>query len=388
MVLAALLGLTAWQGLHSEALAEASAAYEGRPAETNLRSAALSWWQSFSGDRRGAAGLRRRRAAELAESRPDYQRALQRALDHLDARPQDRRAARLAALSLSQLDFASQAERYYGIARERTKLSLDDLHIRAIGLTRSNLRDQAVAAYQEILEQWPDDPLALQRLAAIYYSRSQFHQALQTASRLAQSTDPKYAVAGYSLIALVHHDEFRHDLAAEAADQVLRIDPELKLLASPPELFLADLAEDLIQTGRAVDARRCLHRALQSRETAELLDLLGATYYTEGEEAEAEQCWKHASVLDPKLDRPWLHLGRLEMRRGHWAEAATYLEKAHRIDPQEFEPLYQLSLVYRRLGRARDSEEFRKKAAEAQRRRLANAGATRTGMGTVPDVSP
>jgi tetratricopeptide (TPR) repeat protein len=388
IMLAALLGLTAWQSLHSEALAEAFAAYEGRPADTDLRSAASTWWQSFWGDRRSAAILRRRRAAEPAEPRPDFQRALQRALDHLVTRPRDRQAARLAALCLSQLDFATGAEPYYEIAREQAELSLDDLHIRAIGLARSNLREQAVGAYQEILKRWPDDPLALQRLAAIYYSRSQYEQTLEVASRLAQSPERKYAVAGYSLIALVRHDELRPELAVEAADKVLQLDPELKLLTSPAELFLGDFAEDLINTNRSADARRYIHRALQSGDDPALVNLLGAAYYAEGEEADAEQCWKHAIALNPKFDRPWLNLGRLEMRKGRWAEAAGYLETAHRIDLQAFEPSYQLSLVYRRLGRAREAEEFRKKAAEAQRRRLASTGSPRTGMGAALDDTP
>ena len=45
--------------------------------------------------------------------------------------------------------------------------------------------------------------LALQRLAAIYYSRSQYEETLKVATRLSRSPDPKWAVAGYSLIGTV-----------------------------------------------------------------------------------------------------------------------------------------------------------------------------------------
>jgi tetratricopeptide (TPR) repeat protein len=383
-----LLGLTVWNGFRSQALAEARAAYQGHPAPADSWSATSTWWQRLWPGARIPAESRRRRAAADGLPHPDYTRALQRSLDHLDSHPSDREAVRLAALCLSQLDYANQAEPYYQIARRKGQLSRDDLHLRAIGLARGNLRDQAIAAYQEILERWADDPLALQRLAAIYYSRSQHRETLKVASRLAQSSDPKWAVAGYSLIGTVHHDELHPEPAVEAYEKVLRLDPELKLLTLPAEQFFADLAEDLIDTGRAADARRHLHRALQSGDDPALINLLGAAYYAEGEEADAEQCWKHATALDPRFDRPWLNLGRLEMRRGRWGEAASYLETAYGIDPQGFEPLYQLSLVYRRLGRSKDAEEFRKRASEAQRRRLASTGSPRTGMGAMPDETP
>jgi tetratricopeptide (TPR) repeat protein len=384
-LLAGLTGLTAWNGLHSPALAEARAAYEGRAATAD--SWPMSLWQRLWSDA-GKSARPRRRADAASPSRPDYVRALQRALDHLDRHPGDGTAARLAALSLTHLDFAAQAEPYYQVARDRGRLTFDDLHTRALGLARANLRDQAIAAYQEILARWSDDPLALQRLGAIYYSKSQYKETLKVAERLAQSHDPKWAVAGYSLIGTVHHDEQRPRLAVEADEHVLRLDPELKLLTVPADLFFADFAEDLIDIGRADDARRYLHRALRSGDNPALVNLLGAAYYAGDQEDDAEQCWKHATALDPRFDRPWLNLGKLALRRGRLAEAATYLETAHAIDRQAFEPLYQLSLVYRRLGRIKDAEQFGKQAAEANRKRAAKSGSHPGGMGAMPDESP
>jgi tetratricopeptide (TPR) repeat protein len=315
-------------------------------------------------------------------------RALQRSLDHLDRHPTDGPAARLAALCLSHLAYAALAEPYYQIARDRGQLTFDDFHTRALGLARANLRDQAIAAYQEILGRWNDDPLALQRLGAIYYSRSQYQETLKVAERLARSPDPRWAVAGYSLIGTVHHDEQRPGPAVAADEEVLRLDPELKLLTVPPEFFFADLAEDLIDIDRAADARRYLQRALKSGDDPALVNLLGAAYCAEGQDADAERCWKRATARDPRFDRPWLNLGKLAMRRGQLAEAATYLETAHAIDRQAFEPLYQLSLVYRRLGRVKDAEQFGKNAAEAHRKRAAKTGSTKVGMGARPDESP
>jgi tetratricopeptide (TPR) repeat protein len=314
--------------------------------------------------------------------------ALRRALDHLAARPLDGEAARLAALSLSRLDFARRAESYYQIATRAAILTLDDLHVRALGLARGNLREEAIAAYQEILERWADDPLALQRLAAVYYSRAQYRETLKVAGRLAQAPDPEWAVAAYSLIASVHHDQHRFEPAVQANLEVLKRDPDLRVLTVPAELFWADFAEDLIETGRAADARRFLERALRSGDKPALVNLLGAAYCADGEDDQAERCWKHATAIDPNFDRPWLNLGKLAMRRGRLEEAAGAFETAHALDRQAFEPVYHLSLLYRRLGRIQASEEFRKKAAAAHRKKPAGSGPRPDGMGTMPDETP
>ena len=304
-----MIGLTIWHGLRSEVLAEAHAAYEGRPEDAALPS--TTWWQRLWEDAHSPTGSRRRRADANRTPQPDYVRALQLALDYLDAHPSHGKTARLAALCLSHLDYPAQAEPYYRIAGGTGPMSLDDLHIRAIGLARGNLRDQAIAAYQEILARRTDDPLALQRLAAIYYSRSQYQETLKVAGRLAQASDPKWAVAGYSLIGTVHHEQHHFELAVEANKEVVaKRDPELKLLTVPPELFWADFAEDLLETGRAADARHFLQRALRSGDNPALVNLLGAAYYADGEEADAEQCWKRRDRDRPQLRSPLAEPGQ------------------------------------------------------------------------------
>ncbi len=386
VVLTGLIGLTIWRGFRSESLAGAHTAYEGRRFESPSVWSIPRWLELWP-DRATPPGSRRRRAV-AATPHPDCVLALQQVLDYLERHPHHPEAARLAALCLSQLEFAAQAEPYYQIARGKGQLTLDDLHARAFGLARGNFRDQAVAAYQEILGRKPDDPLALQRLAAIYYSRAQYKETLKVAARLALSPDPKWAVAGYSLIGTVHHEEHRPGPAVEANEKVLKRDPELKLLTVPPELFFADFAEDLIDMGRTADARRHLHRMLRAGDNPALINLLGIAYYADGEETDAEQCWKHATALDPQFDRAWLNLGKLAMRRGRMDEAITYLEAAHAIDRQAFQPLYQLSLIYRRLGRTKDAELFRRKASDTPRKTPAHSGSARAGMGAMPDETP
>jgi tetratricopeptide (TPR) repeat protein len=329
--------------------------------------------------------LRRPRTNTLTGgTQPDFRAALQRALDHLKDHPQDTDGARIAALCLSRIDYASEAERYYEIARRHSRLSHDDLLVRAMGLARGNLREQAIAAYLEILEREPDDAEALQRLAAIYYSQSRYKEALPIAERLARCPDKGGAVAGYALMGVVLHDEHRSAEAVLAYEQVLKLDPKLESLTLPAPLFFADFAQDLIETGRAEEARGHLTRMLESREDPHLLNVLGLADLADGKEDDAEKSWKRAIEVDPKFHRPWVNLGKLALRTSRPAEAIRYLERAHSLDPNSFEPAYQLSLAYHRVGRAALAERFRK-LADTLRKGNPYAGPL---MGTDPDETP
>jgi tetratricopeptide (TPR) repeat protein len=364
LVLSVLILATMWQQRRSEALEESVAAFEGRAAPVNIHS-------FLESTRHSGADVEREKRSR-ARRPPDFQTCLRRALDHLDRHPGDPKTARLAALAFTALDYPVEAEPYYKIARAGGTLTRDDLSGRALGLARGNLRDVAIESYHELLVSQPDDAGALQRLAALYYSQKRLKLALATAEKL--SRVPGGEVAGYALIAIVHHDDHRPDLAVAANERVLALDPELSRLALPPVQFYADFAQDLIDLDRPSDARQHLQRALVGNSDPALMDLLGLAFAREGQADEAVQCWQKAIEMDPQFSRPWLNLGVHALAANRVDEAIHCLEKASTLDGGSVEPAYQLSLAYRRAGRSADSERFRKRA---DRNRMATAAADR-----------
>ena len=129
-----------------------------------------------------------------------------------------------------------------------------------------------------------------------------------------------------------------------------------------PDQFWTDLGLDLIIVGRYADARRYLGRALAQKDNPVLMTLMGEAYHKDSRLDEAEQCWQKAIEWEPKTARAWLDLGRLALNRGRLPEAIGFLERAARLAPEAYEPVYSLSLAYGRLGRNAEAERYRRQS--------------------------
>jgi tetratricopeptide (TPR) repeat protein len=263
----------------------------------------------------------------------------------------------VAALSLSRLDFADEADRYYRLA---SHLDYDDLHHRAFGLVRANHRERAIQAYQKLLSLRPDDVLALRRQAAVLISQMRRHEAMKLAERLTRI--PSGAVVGHTLLGLLNHELGEPELAVAAFERVLALDADLRAMPLSPAQFWIDFGNDLIMLGRYDDARRYLSRALARDENAMVMALLGDAYYRDSRLDEAEARWQQAIQWDPKLPIAWLNLGQLALTRGRVQEAIPLLERAARLSPAAYKPLYSLSLAHARLGRNEEADRYRRQA--------------------------
>jgi tetratricopeptide (TPR) repeat protein len=318
--------------------------------------------------------------ARAAYARSDWKTAVRRALDHLDRRPWSREAAKLAALGLSQLDFADLAEPYY---RRAGPLGLEDLHARALGIFHANRREQAIRAYREILDHWPDEPRALRMLVVILMTQSRYPEAMAPAERLARL--PGSAVLGYTMVGSIAHDMRDYDRAVVAMARVLELDPELRHQSLPPRQFWVQYGQDLLETSHFGPARDALQRALALDEGAPLAwELLGRVEWQLSRFDEAERCWRRAIALAPDFVAPWLGLGRLALNRRRPEEAIAHFDRARALAPDLLEPVFGLSQAHAQLGHAAEAARFR---ALAEKMRAQSPGPER-GMGARPGASP
>lgn len=313
--------------------------------------------------------------AQSAYDSGDYRTALRVALEYLKNHPKDRSAALTAARCLTRLKQGRQAEEYY---RRCGSLGLEDMHDRAFGLVLLGQPGQAAEIYNEMVERWPEDVLALKRLAAVLMELKQWKPAERISERLIRI--PEGEVAGHTLAGIRSHVAKRAEQAVSSFQRVLELDPELKQMPLPQPLFWDHLALDLMAIGRAGDARKHLEQALAIREDAGLRELLGVTYEKEGAMERAEECWRHALADDPDNTNALLDLGRLALGRQRPDEAIPLLERAAELSPTALDPVYNLSRAYRLKGNVARAEHY-EELADRLRASQPKVG----GMGEMPD---
>lgn len=289
--------------------------------------------------------------ARQAYARGDMAGCLQLALDHLSRQPWSGEAALCAALSLSRLDYADQAEPYY---RRAGRMGQSDLQIRAYGLARGPHPERAIPAYHEILSRWPENVTALRRLAAVELSQNHTEALLDLAERLDRI--PNGAVIGTTLRGVVYHNDKNPQQAALAFERVLELDPQLAEMPLSRRLFWSHFAEDLVGSGRIDDARRYLTKALADGPDALLMNRLGRAYFLQGALDMAEHHFQQAKERDPADYAAYLNLGELALQRHRPDEALKYLNSARSLAPQHYSVLYSLSSLYRQLGQSAEAE--------------------------------
>jgi tetratricopeptide (TPR) repeat protein len=265
------------------------------------------------------------------------------------------------------------------------QLDLDDLHVRAYGLVRGNRRREAEAAYREILARWPDDPLALRRLAAELMTVMRWDEALGLAERLRRT--PGGDVDGLAMVAAIQHQDNKEGAVA-AYRRLFEVDPQLRRLPSSPafrRVFWSQLTEDFLAIGAPAEACRHLDRAPPADRGPHWMWLLGRTYHQDGALDEAGRYWREAVRADPGLTDAWIELGRLALARNRPEEAIAPLERAAGLEPRAYAPAYHLALAYRQVGRLDLAERYRRRAE-----RLRDAPASTPGAATRagPDRGP
>ena len=193
-------------------------------------------------------------------------------------------------------------------------------------------------------------------LAGVQMTQSNDAEVLKLADRLIRI--PEGAAIGYTLRGVTQHNGKNREESVAAFEQVLELDPELRVMPLPHRIFWANLAEDLLSLGRTADLRKHLPKVVNSEPNAYLMNALGRAYYLEGNEAESEVWFRQAAELDPKDSASHVNLGRLELHRGHQDAALKELQLAVELGPRQYDALYALALAYRQTGQPTEAKRL------------------------------
>ncbi|GAB4343545.1 MAG: hypothetical protein Kow0089_19390 [Desulfobulbaceae bacterium] len=183
------------------------------------------------------------------------------------------------------------------IAADGAADSMDDyvrgheLYARAITLQNNRRFDEAIGAYEQVLELLGDFSAALSNLAHIYYQLNRFEESKKTYQR-AVTANPRNREALLGL-GFINKAENQLDKAEEYFQRAIRANPDA------PNAYEA-LADIALERGNIPDAISLYSRSIElGGDNGDLRRNLGTAYERAGDLQRAAQNWKAALAFNP-----------------------------------------------------------------------------------------
>jgi predicted Zn-dependent protease len=138
-------------------------------------------------------------------------------------------------------------------------------------------------------------------------------------------------------------------IAGEFARKALELDPQLPLAHAL--LGEVELAGEHLDAAIAEFEKERVRNPLDGS----VYDRLGDAYTRAGDYTKAQQALQQALLLEPNSTGPYILLGKVLLKRQDPASAVMYLERARRMDPNNYMTHSVLGQAYRALGRTEDA---------------------------------
>ncbi len=254
------------------------------------------------------------------------------------------------------------AERRYGPDDDPKRLIAIDAEMQTVDARRESgdLRG-ALALCQELVRRRPGMPLVLVQLSLLQREAGDLAGAMGSAER-ALAASPHDAQAAATLASHLN-DAGRFKEAAELLEPYTRrADPSIDVLMTR--------GAALASLGRRAEALAAFQAVLDVLpDNAMALVNIGTVHLGAREYAPARAALEAALALNPNLARAHNALGVIEAETGRPAAAIERWQETVRLDPRDFDALFNLGLLLRKQGRALEAravlERFAREAPPA-----------------------
>ncbi len=253
-----------------------------------------------------------------------------------------------------QKDDRAKAEELMG-KFDRGKLNADGLVTLAKFYLSINDEARAVAAFEEALKRYPQDPDVNYSFGQHLFLKGRFRDAASY-FRKAMNVMPDVSIIAYRTGQSL--------LAAHALDEAgILIDQALN--RNPNDLLALRLnVQYRLQTGERKKALATLNQITRlAPDTPRTYMVLAELYLAEGVVTLAEKNAQKAIERGEKAVTPWMILGDIYFRRGQSTRALPYYEKVLAAQPDSLPLMLKIGDAYLSLRQIGKAEGFYKKAA-------------------------
>jgi tetratricopeptide (TPR) repeat protein len=241
---------------------------------------------------------------------------------------------------------------------------------------------QAIFHLQRAAEQRPDDWESIQLLALTYYAQGNCHETLPLLEKVSPHLPQDQVDAPY-ILGVCYARTQQWQPARKAFAGMFGVAPEspmahLMLAKMLVRLQLEDQAPPEIEAALAQDPRLPMAHFLQGEIWLYKMDAqralpefqkelainpsvwlvywrLGDTYMRLKQYEEAEKALKQALWLNESFTGSYIMLGEIALQKNDPELARGFLERAVKLDPQNYYAHYALGRSYQKLGRTDDA---------------------------------
>lgn len=241
---------------------------------------------------------------------------------------------------------------------------------------------QAAAHLEDAIKQKPDDGESTQLLGISYYLLGHVQQAIPLLEKV-QSWLPQPDVTASYLLGISYMQSRQYDKARVSFARMFSVPPEsAQSHVVLGQMMLREEFEDAavpeLQKALALDSHLPMAHFLlgeiylfkskvdlavdEFHKELEVNPILWLAYWRMGDAYtrvekwdEAERALKQAIWLNQNFTGPYILLGKVELKKGDPNLAVGFLQKALKMDPNNFSAHYLLGTAYKELGRTDDA---------------------------------
>lgn len=255
-------------------------------------------------------------------------------------------------------DFA-QAQEAFAKAMERDPQDRESIQLRGLSLYQLGRPAEAIPYLKQVQSWIGTANVDANYVLGLCYMHTQNYDEARKSFAQMYGVAPDSAAAHLFLARMLLRQGY-DPIAEQNAQQAAAMDPKLPLV----HYLLGEFYLYKSNVAKAIEELE-LEQKLNPGYPA-TYDRLGDSYSRIGKYDDAERALQRAILLDATATGPYILMGKVLIKKKDFASAATYLEKAIRMDPQNYITHHLMGDTLRGLGRTDDAERELKKAEELQ----------------------